>query len=130
MIEKLLKFVEDYRASNPSGWRKLLFGVVAALAATTVLILLYLREASRQRNIASLRQERDLLREEARKHEVNAALENLDQSKNEHTAAANTALRQATELDRRVQILEAEGAKNSDIIDSLKSWDDVDARIR
>jgi flagellar biosynthesis/type III secretory pathway M-ring protein FliF/YscJ len=129
-MDDLIKFVEDYKKSNPTGWRKWIFGTIAAIVLLFIAVVFFAREILRQKSIADLKHERDVLQEDARRRAADASLEKLEEKKAEHTRAAEAAQRRAAELARQVEILEAEHKKNLDLIDSLRSWDDVDAHIR
>lgn len=128
-MDKLIKFVEDYKQSNPTGWRKWVYGTIAVLVIASLVLVFFIRESLRQKELGNLKHERDVLQEEARQATVNASLTVLEDKKTEHLQAAEAAQRRAEEVTRQVEILEAEHKKNSDLINSLRSWDDVDARV-
>lgn len=129
-MEQLIKFVEDYKAANPTGWRKWIFGFLAVLAILLVIVVFSVREALRQSEIATLKHQRDMLQAQADRRTVDAEIESLEDKKAEHVKAADSAQRRANELSRQVDVLEAQNQKNIEIINSIRSWDDVDARIR
>jgi flagellar biosynthesis/type III secretory pathway M-ring protein FliF/YscJ len=129
-MDQLIKFVEDYKASNPTGWRKWVFGSLAVLAVLLIVLVFTVRETLRQKEIAALKHERDMLQIRAHQQTVDSEIESLETKKAEHVKAADAAQRRANELSRRVDMLEAQHQQNLEIINSIRSWDDVDARIR
>lgn len=129
-MNSIIDFVQKYRKENPTGWRKWVFGSVAAIVTFTFVAVFVIRESLRQREIADLNYQISVLREEAAKNTVDAQIADLAEQQEAHTAAAEHALEQAAELAQRVESLKSEHKANSDLIASLRSWDDVDARIR
>ena len=129
LMDSLIEFVENYKKSNPSGWRKWIFGSIAVIIVLVIVFVYSIREALRQREIARLRHERDLLEEQARQQPVNTQLAGLAEEQGDHTTAAQEATQRAAELSRKAELLEVEHQRNLDLINSIKSWDEVDARI-
>lgn len=129
-MNKLVEFVEEYKKNNPSGWRKVVYGVAAGIAAFVVLLAFFIRETLRQREIARLNQEIAVLQQDAQQQETNAALTALECDKTQHTEAANKAIQRANELKNELEGLKNQHEANVAIINSIKSWSDVDARVR
>lgn len=129
-MNSIIEFVQKYRKENPTGWRKWVFGSVVAIVTFVFVAVFVIRESLRQREIADLNHQISVLREEAAKNTADAQISDLTEQQEAHTAAAEHALEQAAELKNRVESLEAEHKANSDLIASLRSWEDIDARIR
>ena len=128
-MQTFIDFVENYKKSNPSGWRKWLFGSIA-VGIVLVLVLVYsIREGLRQREIAKLRHERDMLEQQVHQNAVDTQLGDLNETQQAHVTAAEEAIQRAEALDQRAELLEAQHKSNMALINSLKSWDDVDARV-
>ena len=128
-MQALIDFVENYKKSNPNGWRKWLFGSIA-VSIVIVLVLVYsVREGLRQREVARLRHERDMLQQQVHQNVVDAQLGDLNEAQQAHVAAAEEATQRAAALDKRAELLEAQHKANVALINSLKSWDDVDAHV-
>lgn len=128
-MESLIAFVENYKKSNPSGWRKWILGSVAVVVILVVILVYSVRETLRQREIARLRHERDMLHEQIQNQTVNTQLDGLSDAQSQHQAAAHNAMQQAAAIDAQLESLEAQHKKNIELINSIKSWDDVDARV-
>jgi hypothetical protein len=128
-MESLIEFVENYKKSNPSGWRKWVLGSVAVVVILVVILVYSVRETLRQREIARLRHERDMLHEQIQNQTVNTQLDVLSDAQSQHQAAAQNAMQQAAAIDAQLESLEAQHKKNVELINSIKSWDDVDARV-
>lgn len=129
-MNSIIEFVQKYRKENPTGWRKWVFGTVVGLVTFVFIAVFVIRESLRQKEIADLNHEIGVLREQAAKNTVDAQISEHAEQQEAHTAAAEHALEQAAELSKRVESLQAEHKANSDLIASLKSWEDVDARVR
>jgi uncharacterized membrane protein YcjF (UPF0283 family) len=129
-MNTLLEFVRNYRKQNPSGWRKWIIGSVVALITFVVLTVFFVRESMRQREIAELKHTRDTLREAIRRNETDVKVDALSGEQATHTEEATAALARASEISQKIETLEAEHKVNLDLIASLSSWEDVDAKVR
>lgn len=129
-MNKLVEFVENYRKSNPTGWRRWVYGTIAVVIVLVLVTVFGIREALRQRDIANLKHERDVLKQTARASEVDAELATIVSVRQTHQDAADVALGKAEELEDQVKELEARSSASSALIESLKSWDDVDDHVR
>ena len=123
-MQTFIDFVENYKKSNPSGWRKWLFGSIA-VAIVLMLVLVYsIREGLRQREVARLRHERDMLQQQVHQNAVDTQLGDLNETQQAHVTAAEEAIQRAEALDQRAELLEAQHKSNMALINSLKSWDE------
>jgi uncharacterized membrane protein YcjF (UPF0283 family) len=129
-MNTLLDFVRNYRKQNPSGWRKWIIGSVVALITFVVLTVFFVRESMRQRELAELKHTRDTLRETIRRNETDVKVDALSGEQATHTEEATAALARASEISQKIETLEAEHKVNLDLIASLSSWEDVDAKVR
>ena len=129
-MNKLIEFVENYKKSNPSGWRKVVYGIAAGAAALVVLAIFVARENARQREIARLNHQVGVLEQEAASHQVSVELASLGADKDRHQANAEAALTRANALKDKAKGLQEQHAANTVIINSLRSWSDVDAHVR
>lgn len=129
-MNKLIAFVEHYKTSNPSGWRKVVYGLAAGCALVVLAIVFFVRENLRQREIARLNHEVAVLEQQAATHQTNATLSVLETDKAEHVAAANAAKDRADQIKNTVATMQEQHASNVAVINSIRSWSDVDAHVR
>lgn len=126
----LIDFVNNYRKTNPTGWRKWLYGSLAAVAVLILIISFSISGYLKQRAIAKLKHERDVLQEEARQHEVDATLAVTEASKEEHKAAAAAAQANSDVLEQQATALTLEHATSLQVINAIRTWGDVDAHVK
>lgn len=129
-MTSLLSFIAKYKSSNPAGWRKWVLGTLAVLSSLAVVGVYYVREFLRNRELARLQHERDVLESEARQHTVDAALTAAKEDRVAHVTAATDALQQAGEVARQIDVLEKEHSDSRSVIASLQTWSDVDAHVK
>ena len=129
-MNKVVEFIHKYKQENPSGWKKWIFGSLAALGTLLVIVVFAIRSAFRAKEMAKLAHERDVAKEEARQALVNACLETERKAQQKHLNRANTALNRRIQLDKKLRVLTDEHERNTAVIDSIRSWDDVDRIVK
>lgn len=129
-MEKLAQFVKDYRASNPSGWRKLVFGSLAALALLAVVIVYAIQAAFRAKRLAELTHERDVAHEELNRARVNVNLAENEGEIRQYKEAAADALEKYDRATDELKAVQNTHERNKQVINNLRTWEDVDANVR
>lgn len=129
-MNKLVEYVQKYKQENPSGWRKWIFGALAALAVLILVIAYAVQTALRAREIARLKHELDVATVGAEKAKADASVAEHLEARDEAIGRAELAEEQAEELKEQLVVLEADHKRNEDLINSIRSWEDVDAKIR
>lgn len=129
-MNDLAEFVKNYRESNPTGWRKWVYGSLAALAAVIVIATISVLAAMRAKEMSDLEADRDKLKNDIRKAKLDAKLASRDADKAKHEDAAEKAMEAAAELEAKLHELRKDHATEQDIINSIRSWEDVDKKVK
>jgi flagellar biosynthesis/type III secretory pathway M-ring protein FliF/YscJ len=129
-MSSIIDFINKYKNSNPTGWRKWLIGSVVALLVVGMGVFFGVREYLRRTSLARLKHERDVLLERARQELVDKKLAVTQGAKETHTLAANAALARAAVIDQQIETLQNDHADNIAIINNINSWKDVDEHIK
>lgn len=129
-MNEIIDYIKKYRESNPSGWRRWTIGVLVALLALIVGVVLAFRAVQHEKQIAELKYERDLLVHEATQAEVEAKLSSSKEEQAHHEQVATEALRQVGVIEEQIAHIEDQHTANQNVINSIHSWDDVDNKVR
>ena len=129
-MNKLTSFIEKYKRENPTGWRKWVFGAVVVLATLLVLAVYGVQSVMRAREMARLEHERDAAKQQMLEAAANAKLASDAKTQEEHELAAKEAFSRLEDIQERITAAEDVHSRNKAVIDSLGSWEDVDARVK
>ncbi|NJL54369.1 hypothetical protein HC928_03660 [bacterium] len=126
----LLDKINEYKQRNPTGWRRWLVGILVGAVSLSLLVVFYLRTIGKSNEIAKLKHERDVALERHKRAELDAKLSANKTEIEGHKIAAEDALIRAEALEARIEEIEAQHLARRSIIDSIRSWEDVDAKVR
>lgn len=129
-MNKLVEFVENYKKSNPTGWRKWVFGALATIAVVVLVAIFAIQAAQRGREMAALKHAEDAAQEALHKAQVNAKLAQNAEEQERHEAAAEAALDRSMELAAEIDRLAAQHRTNEEVLNNIRSWDDVDRVVK
>lgn len=129
-MRDIVAYIQDFRDSNPTGWRKWIVGSLVFVLTVVVITVLVIRETQRGKELAKLYGERDKAKEELHRSKLDQKLSKNAEDKARHAELAEAALQRAAEIEEQIQQIEDLHKKNIAVIDSIKSWEDVDKRVR
>lgn len=129
-MNNLVEYVQKYKQNNPTGWRKWVFGTLAVLAVLTLIIVYGVQNAMRSKELARLKHELDVATVGADKAKADAAVAEHTDARDEAVGRAELAEERAEELKEQLVVLENEHKRSADVINSIRSWEDVDAKVR
>ena len=130
MFDTLVKFIQNYKNSNPSGFKKWTVGIVVVVALIIVSLVLFYKSYVHTTRLVDLQHEHDVLQEQARESATNATLAHQQEEREAHSAAAQAALNQAQEIAHQMSQLEVTHQTNEELIESLHNWSDVDKHVK
>lgn len=128
-MNDIVEYIKKYRAENPTGWRKWIIGSIVALLTVVVIIGFALQEAQRSQELARLQTERDIAKEAKHRAEVNQKLAENEAEAAQHEAAADLALERVQVIEEEIKQLETQHELNKSILNSIRSWEDVDKKV-
>ncbi len=129
-MNQLVDFIKKYKESNPSGWRKWIIGSVVAILTLVVIGVFAFQAAMRGRELARLQHERDMAKEEVHRAQVNMTLAKQKEEAERHEAAADAAMDRVADVEEQIKELENQHSASESLIDSIRSWDDVDRLVK
>lgn len=129
-MNEIVEYIKKHKESNPEGWRKWIIGAVVVVLTLLVIAVFAFRAAQHGKQVAALKHERDKLINEAIQSEVEAKLVASKEEQARHEQVATEALRQVDEIEEQITRLEDQHAANQNVINSIRSWDDVDNKVR
>lgn len=129
-MNQLLEWIDNYKKTNPTGWRKWLVGIFVLLGSILVITVWVLTASMRGSQIAGLEAQRDAAEEAVRQAETNQQLATDAQTQAEHAALASEARQRAVEIAQQLQTVQEQHARNTQIIQGLGSWADVDSKVK
>lgn len=129
-MNKVVDFIKKYKESNPSGWRKWIIGSIVVVLTLVVVAGFAISAALRGRELARLKHERDVAKEEVHRAQVNMTLAKQKEEAERHEAAADQARARAEEIEEQIKVLQEEHSASESLIDSIRSWDDVDRLVK
>jgi len=129
-MNKLFDFINNFKRANPTGWRKWIVGTIVVLTSTALFVVYSIRAGFKNKELAKLKHDKDVLEEKARSHSLDAVLAKIEKEQDAHEAQATDALQRASELSRQSDGLKDEHLANLEIIDSLLLWGDIDDHVK
>lgn len=129
-MNKLVEFVENYKKSNPTGWRKWIYGLVAAVVVVVLIAIFAVQAAQRGRALADLKHAKDLAEEAVHSAKLAQTLATNKVEQERHEAAAEASMDRAAELAESIKVLEEEHRASESVLDGLRSWSDVDKVVK
>ena len=130
MLQKLTSFVTNFRKNNPSGWSKLLYGFVALISAAVLITVYVIRSNLRSKELAALKHDLDVAKEHLIQAGVAATLAKHEDTKQAALTRAQVLLEEVKELEQAVAQVEETYANDRALIASLRTWEDIDAKVR
>ena len=128
-MNEIVEYIKKYRAENPTGWRKWTIGVLVAILTVVVIAAFAIQAALRGKELARLQTERDAAKEAKHRAEVDQKLAKNEEEAAKHEAAADLALARVQAIEEEIHQLQDQHKLNESIIDSIRSWDDVDKKV-
>lgn len=129
-MNKVVEYINKYKQENPSGWRKWIIGSVIAVLTLVVIAVFAFQAAMRGRELARLQHERDVAKEDLHQAQIDAQLAANKAEAANHNIAASAALARVVALEDEISVLEDEHNYNESLINSIRSWDDVDRLVK
>lgn len=129
-MNSIIAFIDKYRKSNPTGWRKWILGSIVTVLVVVVLTVYSVLMKQRSSEIMRLQHEKDVLQAEVRSAVVNSTLDDLTEKQKLAVESAARASVRVEEINDKLSELRNTHSSNRDIINSLRSWSDVDAKIK
>lgn len=129
-MTKIVDYIQNYKASNPTGWRKWIIGFLVFVLTILVIAMFAFQATRRGRELARLYGERDRAKEELHKSNLDRKLAKNSIDRKHHAKKAEAALQKAAEIETEIQQIESDHKRNQDVINSISSWDDVDKKVK
>lgn len=129
-MNDIVAFIQKYQAENPTGWRKWIIGSVVTVLILVVVAVAAFQATQRGKELARLHSERDRAKEAAHRNQVNTKLAKNKEEAAIHEAEANRSLALAESLENEIKQLESQHETNQAVINSIRSWEDVDKRVK
>ena len=130
MMDKVIDYIKNYREENPTGWRKWIFGTVVAALTLLVVGVLAFQAAQRAKELSSLQVQRDQARMALQKAEIDRKLAATAADRTRHELAAHEAMVAQEVLSSQIERLEREHKTSEEVINSIRSWEDVDRVVK
>lgn len=125
-MDKLLETIgalQEKQKAGGGGAITTLILVVLVLVAVAAMSYLAWKQS---KELAELRHERDVAKEDAHQEAVRASVAALEEDKQQHLDAANAAMDRVDATRASIIDLAEQHARNVAIISKLKTWDDID----
>lgn len=129
-MNELLEWANNYKQNNPAGWRKWIGGIVVVIVLIIAAAIWAITANIRGSQTASLQTQLDVAQEAARQAETNQQLAQDAQAQQQHAEAARVAREQAATIQQQLESMQAQHDRNTQIIQSIGSWADVDAKVK
>lgn len=129
-MNSMVDFINNYRYSHPTGWRKWVVGFFVLIAVVLVVAGYAITATIRGRQIATLQVQRDLAEQAAHRATVDASLAEHETARLAAVRAAEVHGAEVTRLQQQIDVLQATHEDNASFIDSIKSWNDFDTRVK
>lgn len=129
-MNQLLEWIDEYKKTNPTGWRKWIGGFFVILLAVIAAAIWVVTASARGHQIAGLEAQRDASQEAVRQAETNQRLAQDAQAQQQHAEAAAAARQQAEAIQQQLQTLQDQHDRNTQIIQGIGSWADVDSKVK
>lgn len=129
-MNELTAFIDRYKASNPTGWRKWVVGFFVIIAIVVVTAGAAIAAAVRGSQMATLQTQRDVAQEAVRQAETNQALATSAEAQQTHTQAAYAARQTVQGIDAHMQVLQQQHVASREVINNIHSWNDVDRVVK
>lgn len=129
-MNQLLEWIDEYKKSNPTGWRKWIGGFFVVLVTVVAAAIWAITASARGSQIAGLEAQRDASQEAVRQATTNQQLATDADAQRVHAAAAEAARQQAVVVQQQIQTLQDQHARNTQIIQGIGSWSDVDSKVK
>jgi len=129
-MNQLLEWIDNYKKSNPTGWRKWIVGIFVVLATVVAAAIWAITASARGSQIAGLEAQRDVAQEAVRQAQTNQQLAQDAQAQQQHAEAAAAAQQQAEAIQQQIQALQDQHERNTQIIAGISSWSDVDSKVK
>lgn len=129
-MNDIVAYIKKYQSENPTGWRKWVIGAVVAILVVVVVAVYAIQATLRGRELARLQSERDRAKEALHRAEVDKKLAANETEAAHHEMAAEVALSRVEEIETEIKQLESTHETNQAVINSIRSWDDVDKKVK
>lgn len=129
-MNDIIAFIKKYKTENPTGWRKWIVGSLVAVLTLVVVAVFATQAALRGRELAQLKTDRDKSKEDLHRAELNHTLAANRTEAAKHEAAAEAVVEAVRIAEERIKVLEEQHAANESVINSIRSWDDVDRVVK
>ncbi len=129
-MNELTSFIDRYKASNPTGWRKWIVGFFVIVAIVVVTAVAAVAASVRGSQIATLQTQRDAVDEARNQAVANAALTTDATAQEQHLQSAEVARQQIVAINTQLQVLQQQHKASRDIINNIHSWGDVDRVVK
>lgn len=129
-MNDIVEYIKNYRAENPTGWRKWIIGSLVAVLTLVVIAVFAFQAAQRGKELSQLQNDRDKAKEALHRATVNQKLAANAEEAARHEAAADLALERVQVIEEEIKQLEDQHKANEAAINSIRSWDDVDRTVR
>lgn len=126
----VVDYIRNYKASNPTGWRKWIVGGFVAVLTLCVIAFFAFRAASHGRTLAALKSERDRYINAKTSEELQVKLSNNDDEREMHLERLAAVQAQLDRVKSEIASANSEHEANTALIDSISSWEDVDKKVQ
>lgn len=124
----LIDFIQKHKSNT--GWRKWFFGGLVLLAAVAVVAIYYVRSYFKNKELARLKHEKAVAEEEAHHAQVVLAVAHNEEELKKRLAEVRRSREVVAALEEKIDQLKLTRLAEEDLINSIKSWDDVDAKVK
>jgi len=127
MLNKILSFVQTERDKKKEGKGGLVGGLLAGLFAIILISLFAFKAWRSGKEKAKLLHEKAVREEDLHQAEVDAQLSEADYHKRSAQVEVERISASLDELKKKQEAIEEQHERAQALVDSLKTWDDVDA---